>query len=239
MPSFLTAEWKHLLMQNFIVDPDILLPHVPSGTTLDLWNGDAFVSMVGFLFLHTRVKGIPIPFHINFEEINLRFYVRREEDGEIRRGVVFIKEIVPRSMIAWVAQQFYNENYVALPTRHQIDLPTTEGKGGIVAYEWQTEKNWNRLKALTTGKPYLASEDSHESFITEHYWGYAVQPDGSTVEYQVEHPKWNVWNVSESEFVCEIESLYGKEFVPFLSVDPFSVFVAEGSEVTVRSGRKI
>ncbi len=237
-PGFLTAGWHYLVMQNYEVDPAILLPRVPAGTTLDTWNGKALVSMVGFLFKRTRVKRVPIPYHINFEEINLRFYVLREEGGELRRGVVFIKEIVPRAAIAWVARVIYNENYVALPTRHQLQLPT-DTADGLVAYEWRTGERWNRLAATVQGRPYLAPEDSHESFITEHYWGYAAQQDGSTVEYQVEHPRWNVWNAVTTEFDCDVSSLYGEEFAPFLSADPVSAFVADGSDVIVRSGGRI
>ncbi len=74
---FLTAEWRHLAMLNYEIDPVILRPFVPSGTELDSWNGKTYVSIVGFLFLKTRVRGLAIPFHQNFEEINLRFYVRR------------------------------------------------------------------------------------------------------------------------------------------------------------------
>ena len=238
-PPFLTAEWRHLVMLNYEVDPEILLSKVPAGTILDEWEGKTLVSMVGFLFKRTRVKGVAIPFHINFEEVNLRFYVRREVEGEIRRGVVFIKEIVPRGAIAWVARRFYNENYVAHPMRHELQLPDKKQEEGVAAYEWQSEGKWNRLAAMIKGEPYMASEDSHEAFITEHYWGYAAQPDGGTVEYQVEHPRWNVWNAEEAEFYCDIEGMYGSEFAPFLSGDPVSAFVAEGSWVTVRSGRRI
>src|SRR6185295_273969 len=117
---FLTAEWRHLVMLNYEIDPAILRRFVPRGTELDAWNGKTFVSLVGFLFLNTRVMGLPIPFHENFEEINLRFYVRRKADEGWRRGVVFIKEIVPRAAIAWVARWLYNENYVALPTGHAL-----------------------------------------------------------------------------------------------------------------------
>src|SRR3954468_20670393 len=126
---FLAAEWRYLAMLNYQVDPAILHPHLPRGTELDIWNGRHYISLVGFRFLNTRVLGVPIPFHRNFEEVNLRFYVRRKGPEGWRRGVVFIAEIVPRFAIAAVARLFYNENYVALPTRHKLDLaapnPTT------------------------------------------------------------------------------------------------------------------
>src|SRR6185437_11165669 len=101
---FLSAVWRQLAMLNYRVDPALLAPYLPAGTTLDLWRGDAFISVVGLLFDDTRVLHVPIPFHITFPEVNLRCYVRREVGGETRRGVVFIRELVPRAAIAFVAR---------------------------------------------------------------------------------------------------------------------------------------
>src|ERR1700694_5344735 len=91
---FLRAEWRNLAMLNYEVEPALLARFVPNGTELDRWNGKVFVSLVGFCFLKTEICRISIPFHRNFDEVNLRFYVRRREGNEIRRGVVFIREIV-------------------------------------------------------------------------------------------------------------------------------------------------
>ena len=186
--TFLTAEWRDLALLNFEIEPDVLLPHVPGGTEIDLWDGRCFVSVVGFRFLKTRLMGLPIPFHSNFLEVNLRFYVRREVQGELRRGVVFIKEIVPRRAIAWVARVVYNENYVALPMRH-VGETTPPSR-----YEWRFQR---RLESgaicFNTRRLERSGPDMSEAaFIAEHYWGYAVQMDGSTLEYQVEHPRWRV-----------------------------------------------
>lgn len=230
---FLTARWLKLAMANYEVDPAILESRVPKGTELDLSQGKCFVSVVGFMFLDTRVLGVPVPFHRNFEEVNLRFYVRREVDGEARRGVVFVKEIVPRRALAWIANAVYNEKYVALPMSHD-DVAADSGRS--ITYSWQHGGQWNRIGVTTTGDAYLPDVDSHEAFITEHYWGYTVQRDGSTLEYQVEHPRWNVWNVGSSEVVCDVAALYGPEFAPFIVGKPASCFVADGSPIVVRRG---
>lgn len=238
---FLTAEWKWLAMLNYEVDPSLLEPHVPRGTTLDLWRGRALVSMVGFRFLRTRVLGLPIPFHQDFDEVNLRFYVRyRTPEGEDRRGAVFISEIVPRRAIAWVARAFYNESYRALPMRHAVSLPIAPGSdAGEAAYEWKLGGRYHRLAARVSGEPALPPEDSEERFITEHYWGYSAQRDGSTVEYGVEHPPWRVWIADDAEFACDVAALYGSGFVEPLGRPPSSAFVAEGSPVIVRKGRRL
>src|SRR6266850_520973 len=139
----LTAEWRYLAMLNYEVDASLLLQYVPAGTELDRWNGKVFVSLVGFRFLKTRVLGLTIPFHANFDEVNLRFYVRRRQDDEIRRGVVFIREIVPRRAIAFVARSFYNENYVALPMSHEVH---STGDGQTAAYRWKAGGAWSVIK---------------------------------------------------------------------------------------------
>jgi uncharacterized protein YqjF (DUF2071 family) len=235
---FLTATWRALAMLNYEVDPAALAGHVPAGTELDAWNGRTFVSLVGFRFCDTRLRGVPIPFHVNFEEVNLRLYVRRRGPEGWRRGVVFVKEIVPRRAIAWVARMAYAENYVALPMRHDVDLPVGAG-AGRAAYAWRWRGTWQRLAVAVTGAPVEPAPGSEEEFITEHYWGYSRQPNGSTVEYRVEHPRWRVWVASSVEVLCDVATLYGREFASALTAPPSSSFLADGSAVVVRKGARL
>ena len=237
---FLTAEWRYLTMLNYQVAPALLRPFMPQGTELDQWHGRTFVSMVGFLFLNTKVRGLPIPFHRNFEEINLRFYVRRKAADGWRRGVVFIKEIVPRAAIALIARKLYNENYQAMATDHQIQFADSDsGKLATVSYSWTLNRRRNVLSVGVSGGATPLVAGSEEEFITEHYWGYAKQRDGGTVEYRVDHPSWRVWQVAENYFDCDVRRLYGGEFVAALSGEPSSAFVAEGSAITVYQGRQV
>lgn len=178
-------------MANYVIDPEHLNARVPAGTELDDFDGNAYVSMVAFKFLNTKIKSIAIPCHRDFEEINLRFYVRRKAGGEWKRGVVFVKEIVPRMAISFIARTLYNENYVTLPSRH-----TTNEAGSLLRYEWQTKKGWNFIEAKAEGHSLAPGEGSLEQFISEHYWGYTSQRDGSTKEYEVEHPAWKIWRCS-------------------------------------------
>ena len=236
--AFLTAQWRHLVMLNYEVDPTLLASRVPRGTELDVWNGRTFVSLVGFRFLDTRVLGFRIPFHTNFDEVNLRFYVRHRSGNEWRRGVVFVKEIVPRTAIALVARWAYNEQYIALPMRSEIELPSDSNAArGTMSYSWKWAGRWNELRAQVEGGPSPLIAGSEAEFITEHYWGYAAQRDGSTLEYRVEHPSWRVWPATASNFDGDVATLYGPEFVNILSSHPSSAFVADGSEIIVRQGR--
>ena len=234
---FLTAEWRYLAMLNYEIDPATLAPLIPTGTELDFWNGKTHVSLVGFLFQNTRVARIPIPFHRHFEEVNLRFYVRRKADDGWRRGVVFIKELVPRRAIAFIARKFYNENYLALPMSHRIEKFQQEIKS--VSYFWRFDGLENHLKVTARDQAQPLVDGSLQEFITEHYWGYVRQRDGSTMEYRVEHPRWRIWETRTAEFHCDVVSLYGRNFCQFLNRPPSSAFLADGSEVKVHKGIKI
>ncbi len=233
---FLTAKWRDLLMLNYAVDPALLLPLVPAGTTLDLWDGAAIASVVGFRFVDTRVLGIPVPWHRDFDEVNLRFYVRRVEGSEVRRGVVFIRELVPRAAIAWLARTLYNEPYRALPMRHAI---AESAAGRELRYEWREREQWVGIAARTRGAAAPFVVGSEAEFITEHYWGYTRQRDGGTIEYRVAHPSWSVWAAEEPRVYGDVARTYGAQFAAALSGSPRSAFVAVGSEISVDKGRRL
>jgi uncharacterized protein YqjF (DUF2071 family) len=237
-PIFLRARWHWLAMLNYEVDPSVLAVRLPEGTELDAFEGRHYVSMVGFRFLQTRVKGLAIPFHQDFDEVNLRFYVRRKGPEGWRRGVVFVKELVPRRAVALIARWVYGENYRAVPMRHEIESPVGTG-AGRVSYEWQHAGAWHGLHLQIAGAPAPAPLASEARFITEHYWGYAGAPGRKTMEYAVEHPCWRVWHATDARFACDVGSLYGEAFVESLSAPPTSAFVADGSAVIVRAGTRL
>jgi uncharacterized protein len=231
--AFLTAEWRWLVMLNFDVAPESLASLVPEGTTLDLWRGRALVSIVGFQFLRTRVGGIPLPFHQRFEEVNLRFYVKRElATGEVRRGVTFIRELVPRAAVALAARLAYNEPYRAVPMRSTTPASFTDNPGRI-AYHWRTNGKWHHVAAAAIGVPEVPAPGELAMFITEHYWGYGRLRDGATGEYEVAHPAWRVWATDAPELTADIAQIYGLPFSEALSNPPSSAFIADGSAVAV------
>jgi uncharacterized protein len=233
---FLTAEWRHLAMLNFEIAPEALEPWAPPGTVVDTYKGKAYLSVLGLVFLNTRLKGVPIPFHRNFEEVNLRFYVRHLAGDEWRRGVVFIKEIVSSVAVATTARVAYNENYVVMEMGHRIEK--VHGSDRLtVSYRWRLREKWNHLQAIAEGQGHTPAPGSFEEFITDHHWGYTRQRDGSCLEYAVEHPVWPVWRATEYVFDCDVAAIYGEPFAAALSVAPGSAFVMEGSAVSVYPGR--
>lgn len=230
----MTASWNHLIMANYAVDPQLVQSYVHPDTELDLYEGTCYVSLVGFLFDDVRLKGWRIPFHTRFPEVNLRFYVRYKEQDQWKRGVVFISEIVPKPAISWVANVLYKEHYSTMPVRQ---LFRKESGQLSVGYTWIYKRNENKLQVTASAVPVPLPANSFEEFITEHFWGYSAGSGGKTVEYQVAHPRWNIFPVRQYELVCDFGRLYGEKFAFLNQQQPISVFLAEGSPVTIFTKR--
>lgn len=230
--TFLDAAWRKLIMANYAVDPALLAPYLPHGTTLDLYQGTCYLSLVGFMFQDTRVRRLKIPFHINFEEVNLRFYVQRQYQDTTRRGVVFLKEIVPRRALSLVARTIYGEPYVTMPMSHTWLRHEQEW---TVAYRWGQGLQ-NCLQVITGIIPRDIVTGSEEEFITEHYWGYTRLGEHKTAEYEVTHPRWQVYDTKDHLIEVNFGDVYGPAFDFLQEEQPLSVFLAEGSAIQVKKG---
>ena len=230
---FLRAEWANLIMLNYAVDAALLESFVPPGTQLDEFNGKTYVSLVGFEFNRSRVLGVRIPFHQSFEEVNLRFYVKRSS----RRGVVFVRELVPKYAVATIARIAFGENYSRVAMSRHAE--TLVGDDLRVEYRWGRREQCCSMQIETEGAAFLPPDGSDSQFITEHYWGYAVQPDGSCLEYEVQHPRWRVRRAKRAVLSGSLAPFYGVDFAKTLSRTPDSAFLAEGSDVAIMKGSRI
>jgi uncharacterized protein YqjF (DUF2071 family) len=254
MSTFLTAEWRKLIMAQYAIDPALLAPYLPGGLELDFYDPGTghpmlcFVSLVGFLFTRVRIEGIPPPFHTTFEEVNLRFYVKRILPGgpngvEVRRGVVFLSEIVPKPAITLIARALYGEAYRTAATKHLWRSTPTELD---ISYAWQLpntrgSKKWQQLCVQADPTPQPIAAHSLEEFITEHYWGYTahtglIQRSGATGEYGVAHPSWQCYLVRSTHIQADFGALYGAQFAHLTERQPDHVLLAEGSPIAIRSG---
>ena len=235
-PRFLTAEWRKLAIANYSVDPGILQAYLPYKTELDLWNGKSYVSLVGFRFMNTKLKRFSIPLHVHFEEVNLRFYVRYKDASNWKRGVTFIKEIVPKPALSFVANTVYKERYISLPMRHSWNI---ESDSLRISYHWKHKNSWNDFSVVAQNSLNEIPADSEEEFITEHYWGYTQINNKLTSEYGVEHPRWQTYSVKESAINVNYGGVYGNEFSFLNDQKPDSIMLAEGSEIAVLRMSKI
>ena len=230
MTTFLTAKWQNLIMANYEIDSSYLLPYLPKGVELDFYNGKTYISLVGFLFKDTRLFKLPIPLLGTFEEVNLRFYVIRKVGNELRRGVVFINETVPNKIVAWVANKLYKEHYIAIPTKHS--WKRTENIKEI-EYNWLVNKKWNSLKVNSSQTKQKMINGSMEEFIFEHYFGYTKVDNKNSIEYRINHSKWEINPINHHTINCDFGEFYGKDFEILSSTKPHSVMLAEGSDISV------
>lgn len=222
-------------MANYAIDRQVLLPFVPAGTELDSWQNTCYVSLIGFMFLNTRIKGFAIPYHTRFEEVNLRFYVRYKHEQEWRRGVVFIKEIVPRPALTFVANTIYKENYETMPMAHTWLLHKDRLD---VEYRWK-KREWNSFRLTAHPEPMPIETESEHEFITEHYWGYTRISESLTSQYEVLHPRWMTYPVTDYTIQVDFGLVYGDSFAFLSQQKPRSVLLAEGSEISVKTGSKL
>ncbi len=232
--NFLQANWENIVMANYEVPINVLQPYLPKGCDLDLYNGRAYVSLVGFMFKKTKLFKIPIPILGTFEEINLRFYVLRKHGTEIKRGVVFINETIPYKLVAWVANKLYKEHYTAIPTKNTITVNTTKKVG----YQWKVNGVWNSIYVESLLNRNYIQPTSFEEFIFEHYYGYTKIDDSKTDEYKVNHPRWELNKIVNYKINCDFEAMYGKDFKFLNTLQPNAIFIAEGSAVFVKWKRE-
>ena len=230
MGTFLKANWENIIMANYAIDPKILEPYLPKGVSLDLYNGIAYVSLVGFMFKKTKLFNVPIPLLGTFEEINLRFYVQRKENGITKRGVVFINETIPYRIVAWVANKLYKEHYTVVPTQHFIETNLESKK---IKFEWLLNKKWNSIYVEASNESFSMKKDTLEKFIYEHYFGYTKIDENNTEEYRLQHPSWKINTVLDSKIDCDFKAMYGESFSVLNDTKPEAVFIAEGSPVKI------
>lgn len=216
-------------MANYEIEPSILEPYLPKGVELDFFNNKTYVSLVGFMFKKTRLFGVPIPFFGSFEEINLRFYVRKVENRKIKKGVVFINETVPFKIVALLANKLYKEHYISIPTKNTISI--TEHKN--INYEWKVNNKWNSIAVKSDTDKYKIEQGTIEEYIFERYFGFTKLSNFSSQEYKINHPKWMINKIHETHIDCDFRTMYGDAFLGLNYQKPDSVLLAEGSQVSV------
>ena len=231
---FLRAEWNNLIMANYVVPKELLLPYVPYKTELDFFQGNAYLSLIGFNFLNTKLFGFSVPMHVNFEKVNLRFYVKYNDNGFIKRGVVFIKEIVPKKGIALVGNNLYTENYVTMKMKN---FHKDNGENFEAGYEWNYKNKWNKISVVASKRSKKIVPDSCEYFFADHYWDYLKMSETKTYEYNIEHPSWETLKVISYDVDCDFKALYGNKFSFLNEAKPASVLMAKGSEIRIHKKR--
>jgi uncharacterized protein YqjF (DUF2071 family) len=212
--TFLKANWENLIMANYSVDAAVLIPLLPNGVELDYYDQKAYVSLVGFMFKKTSLFGIPIPLFGSFEEVNL--------------------ETVPFKIVAVIANKLYKEHYISIPTKHSIEL----GDPLKISYSWKMNQKWNSIKVSAHASQQQIATGSMEEFIFERYFGFTKIDQQTTQSYRINHPKWQTNQLLSSEVNCNFGEMYGPSFAELSQKQADSIFLANGSSVSVNWKRE-
>ncbi|HEU5060926.1 MAG TPA: DUF2071 domain-containing protein [Kofleriaceae bacterium] len=229
--ALLAGHVRFAAFVNYDVDRRVLEPLVPAGTELDTWEGRALVSLVAFEMTDNRLLGVPLPFARAYDQINLRFYVRRPlAGGSWRRGVVFLRELVPVPALVAGARLLYRERYERQPVSARV-RPPDPARPGRAVYRWRRHDQLHRLAVDFTPPLHLPEEGTLERFLSERHWGYASPADDVTREYRVEHPPWRIWQARAARLSPATAGSFGHRFERALAGEPAAAFVAEGSRM--------
>jgi uncharacterized protein YqjF (DUF2071 family) len=228
MKPFVTAVWSDLFIISFPVADYILLPFLPTGLTLDKFQGSAYVSVVAFHFGQVHVLGIPSPIRqlANFPQWNLRFYVRLGDE----RGIVFIKEYVPTTIVANCVRWLYNEPYVAAPLAF---VPHETATSRRVCYILSVDNHVQTIWTNTTSPPKLPEPNTMGEFVTKQGWGCGQSRRGKSMRFKVTHAPWRNYSIANSSINVDFELLYGAKWAFLDTMKPDSIILCEGSPVSV------
>jgi hypothetical protein len=223
----MTASWKRLINMTYAVSPELLLPHVPAGVTLDCIDGKAFVGLVPFSFENVTMNRLRIPFHQSFPEINLRFYVKHR----LGRGVVFLRECAPKRAVVWLARKKYNEPYCCKKMKEKVRM-FTDGTFSVAHSLWSNGiKNTVEVTARTT--PVFPDKNSSAHYFKELELGFGIAHNKQTMLYRIHHPEWEVFPVVSYALNMNFGAVFGEKWA-FLSAEkPLDVSLVKGSAVTV------
>lgn len=234
------ASWHDMVVINFDIEPRIVEMHLPPGLEVDLYNDHSFISLVALKCRDTVIKGIRIPFHSNYAQLQLRCYVKRTDGDTTRRGTFFIKRFVPSRRVARLMSWWTGQKYQHMRIRTHVSgfQETDPNIMPEAQYECFVNGRWNKIKIKARSQRRKLRPESKDQFILDHQ--YAYYSDGkNTFEYLVDHPPWLIWDAASGALDCDVEALFGKEFARPMKHRPSSVMLARGSDVTVYQSTKI
>ena len=233
---FLRSNWLRLASANYIIEPHLLDKYIPKGTVLEEHNGKHYVSLVAFRYSQTRLLNIQVPFHTNFEEINLRFYVKRKIAPHVWRSeVAFTKLFFPKTALTFVAKHIYKENYETKRMRHNW----SENDRQLLTSYGLKKNRWHDFELMTEKESNVIDAHSSEAFFSKHYWGTSQINDNSCTIYKIEHPEWKVFRVNDWKINFDFNKVFGSEFKHLTDNKPESVYLYDGSEVVVHKKKII
>lgn len=183
-PWIMFQSWRDLLFAHWPVPAERMRALVPAPLELDVFEGDAWVTLAPFRVAGLRLRGLPpFPGVSDFPELNLRTYVRAAG----RAGVWFFSLDAASAMAVTAARTLYRLPY------HHAAMRLARANGWI-DYSSRRMRGDAVFEARyrPTGEAILPVPGTLAHFLTERYALYTVLRNGRVLGVQIHHSPWNV-----------------------------------------------
>jgi hypothetical protein len=224
----LAMGWRHLLFENWAVDPALVSAHLPDDLSVDTHDGDAWLSVVPFINVCVRPRGLPAWTGLRLPELNLRTYVTR--DGE--PGVYFFSLDAQGVASVLGARIFHHLPYYYA----RISLSWDDGRVAFGSRRLHPGDRPAEYEATywPTGEPFSAPDDDLARFLVERYQFFTQAPDGTLRYTTVEHEPWTLYPATAE---VETASLLAANGFERPDGDP-SYYYSPGLDVTASQSKR-
>lgn len=174
-------EWNRVLFMHWKVPANELQSLLPAHLTLDLYDNNAWISLVPFTMEQIRPNGIPAFAPVsNFHEINIRTYVIKDN----KPGVYFLNIEAGNYLSARIARYLSGLPYE--PAHIQRLSQDTRA-----LYSSRNKKKGFELTATFEPGEHIENKSPIDHWLTERYCLY-LDYKGSLYRYDIHHRPWDL-----------------------------------------------
>ena len=226
----ISSEFRKVALLNYIIPQEVIEKYLPKHTKPDLYNGNCFISLVGFQVKKLKLNDVKVPLIKDFDEIDLQIYVKHFNGASWEKGVVVISRIFDQPGLAPLTNTIFQTNYISHPSKSEVK----EDQHGLeVKYSWQfdgKEQSFS-VKSNNLAAPY--DKGTEAAFILDRSLGFIRVTEEETLKYPVTHASWHLYTVEEYAVDVDFSRQYDPALNLLNSRIPHSVILTEGSTVEI------
>ncbi|MFD1587458.1 YqjF family protein [Halorientalis brevis] len=182
-PSLLAMRWEDVVFAHWAIDPAIVATKLPADLSVDTFDGNAYLSVVGFDMRDIRPRGFPLG--RSFPELNLRTYVQ----GDAGPGIYFFNLDADDALSVALARRLFRLSY------YRAEIEIEEGDDGVLIRSHRTDDSVPPTDFDATCRPRGDPDEPEPGtlawFLTERYRFYANVGGGDHLFVgTVDHPSW-------------------------------------------------
>lgn len=198
-----SQQWRDVLFLHWPAPPQWLSDQLPAGLAVDTFQGEAWVSLVGFRLQQVRLRGWPaLPFCSQMLELNFRTYVRHRGEPAIH----FLAMHADHRLLVAAARCL-----TPLP----YSLAQLAYAGPDTACSFFCRPHYSRTPLLAAqfslgdGRR-QAIPGTLDDWLTERYVAYVAGRDGDLLRMPVSHESWRLREIALRHCELDLQPLHGR-----------------------------